>query len=1362
MPFVFRLSDLPKLDLQVDRGTDFEAWKTQWTSYVNLSGLTGESAETQVQALTLCFSRETLTIVENLGLTTEQRKNVDAIISALKGHIEGHRNESMERHNLRRRKQQPGESFDDFLVSLRELAKTCNFCSNECTEKNLRDQIIEGIRDGDTVEHLLRQRTLTLNTAITTCRAEEAAKRQRKDISEPIPGAVLAIKQPQPRQVYPSQQTMTSQLCLGCGARPHQGGRTQCPAYNQLCRYCHKPGHYARVCHSKQSRELTSSGARPRPVTASTRTIQTGEPHTESYPSQLSTIKQVTHTDPAPTITVHISTQHGSCHTDVLPDSGADISAAGKQTLQDLNEGAHSLMPSTIIPRAANGSKMYPIGKLTVTFKLGTREHKEELHIYPNVSGVIMSWKATKALGILPEHYPKPIPQVIEPHKTESLKETNLRTATVSSEQATDPNIIQTFPTAFDGQIRVMEGERFHIALTPNAKPFCVNTPRAIPFAYREKLKAEIDLLVSQNVIAPVTEPTEWCAPIVVTPKKGTDKIRMCVDLSHLNKYVLRERYQSPTPAQAVANIAASEAKVFTVLDALKGYHQCPLDDESQNLTTFITPFGRFKYLRAPYGISSISEHYNRRMAEAFTGLSGFRRVVDDIVIYDSNPADHVVHVKQFLQRCVERNIALNIDKCKFSQARVSFAGFQLSADGYQLDQSITEAISNYPTPASRTDLRAFVGLVNQLSTSTANVATVLAPFRPLLSTKNEFLWLNDHDKAFSKAKQSLTTPPVLSFFDITKPTRLSTDASRQGLGFILQQKTSDEWTLVQAGSRFLSDVETRYATIELELLAISWAVLKCNMFLEGLQHFDIVTDHNPLISILNSRRLDEIDNPRLQRLKSRLMAYSFTAKWVKGSKNDAPDALSRNPIADPKMEDTLAEYDCHSHPAMSTSEIRAITDTSPMNPHLQDLRDHAAQDPEYQQLQQVIFEGFPDHRSQLHDSCRRYWNVREHLSIDDNLIVHGCRLLIPTAMRQQILSDLHKSHQGSVRTKQRARLTVYWPGIDNDIDNLVLSCKKCQDLLPANTKEPIISKPRPARPFQQIAVDFCSYGGQDYLIIVDCYTDWPDIIHMGHDTTAPQLIKALRQSFCRTAIPEILWSDGGPQFTAKLFKDFSKQWGFTHQLSSPYHPQSNGKIEATVKSMKKLIATSWDTRTLNEDKLCHAILQYRNTPSRRDGLSPAQKLYGRPIQDTLPAHRRSFATEWQRSAQEADQQAAHTLQQSESYYNEHTQSLPDMQIGSTVALQNPCTKLWDIYGTIVDIGPHRRYHVKTHSGRVLVRNRRFLRHRLPTSLIPSSSSTHLPTTEQPLGTTQPPNTIRRSERTPKPITRLIEDPHWP
>ncbi len=146
-------------------------------------------------------------------------------------------------------------------------------------------------------------------------------------------------------------------------------------------------------------------------------------------------------------------------------------------------------------------------------------------------------------------------------------------------------------------------------------------------------------------------------------------------------------------------------------------------------------------------------------------------------------------------------------------------------------------------------------------------------------------------------------------------------------------------------------------------------------------------------------------------------------------------------------------------------------------------------------------------------------WNIRRHLALDDGLIVCGCCLLIPAKMRREILHQLHNSHQGSVRTKQRARLVVYWPGIDNDIDNIILSCKQCQDHLPANHSEPIVTKPRPDRPFQEIGADFCAYGGQEFLILVDCYSDWPDIIPMGRNTTAPRLIAALKKAFCRTTV---------------------------------------------------------------------------------------------------------------------------------------------------------------------------------------------------------------------------------------------------
>ena len=149
------------------------------------------------------------------------------------------------------------------------------------------------------------------------------------------------------------------------------------------------------------------------------------------------------------------------------------------------------------------------------------------------------------------------------------------------------------------------------------------------------------------------------------------------------------------SPATAVADIKTSQAKIFTTLDALKVYHQCPLDEERQELTTFITPYRHFQFLRASYGISSISQHYNRRMAEAFEGLPGYRRIIDDVVIYSDADTSHTDHVRKFLQRCAEQNISLNPEKFEYVQEQVEFAGFILSSKGYQIDPEIEQLLNS-------------------------------------------------------------------------------------------------------------------------------------------------------------------------------------------------------------------------------------------------------------------------------------------------------------------------------------------------------------------------------------------------------------------------------------------------------------------------------------------------------------------------------------------------------------------------------------------------------------------------------------------------------------------------------------------
>ena len=243
--------------------------------------------------------------------------------------------------------------------------------------------------------------------------------------------------------------------------------------------------------------------------------------------------------------------------------------------------------------------------------------------------------------------------------------------------------------------------------------------------------------------------------------------------------------------------------------------------------------------------------------------------------------------------------------------------------------------------------------------------------------------------------------------------------------------------------------------------------------------------------------------------------------------------------------------------------------------------------------------------------------------------------------------------------------------------------------------------------------MDFGDYGGHKFLVSVDHCSGWQFVQDLGRHALTHQLIDATRNIFCHTGVFNTLWTDGGPQFRAKAFQDFLKQWGVTHRVSSPGYPQSNGKAEAAVKVTKKLIRRCWDPqkRKLDSDLWTQGVLQHRNTPGS-DGRSPAVILYGHPVRDMLPAHRRNFSAEWQNAADGAEGAAARRQERIEERYNSRAADLPALKIGNRVAVQNQDTKRWDRYGEIAEVGKHRRYLIRMQSGRVLSRNRRHIRRR--------------------------------------------------
>ena len=425
------------------------------------------------------------------------------------------------------------------------------------------------------------------------------------------------------------------------------------------------------------------------------------------------------------------------------------------------------------------------VGCFQATLRLGNKSCLATIHVHEDIQTALLSRAHCRALAIVPPDFPKPILKVTHVNRCAQFPASALTSPAAAKDYflCHFGDVLTSKSDLQDQPLKKMTGPPMRIHLKPGATPFAVHTPRPIPFALRDQVKEELDSLVQQGIITPVgDEPSEWCHPMVLVPKdKG---VRITVDYTHLNSQVARPTHPSPTPHDAVRNISPA-AKYFTTADALHGYWQMELAEEDRHLTTFITPYGRFQHCRGPMGFSATGDAYCLRGDMALQGIPNCVKVVDDILLSDEDLSSYLQHVHQMLTRCRQYGITLNREKFTVAAPQANFCGYVLSPDGIAADPNKVSAIRDFPTPSNVTDLRSFMGLVNQLADFTPDIAAAAQPLRPLMSPKRSFIWTPDHEQAFKKVKTALTSPPVLAPFNPASPVILQTDASRlYGLGY--------------------------------------------------------------------------------------------------------------------------------------------------------------------------------------------------------------------------------------------------------------------------------------------------------------------------------------------------------------------------------------------------------------------------------------------------------------------------------------------------------------------------------------------------------------------------------------------------
>ncbi len=633
------------------------------------------------------------------------------------------------------------------------------------------------------------------------------------------------------------------------------------------------------------------------------------------------------------------------------------------------------------------------------------------------------------------------------------------------------------------------------------------------------------------------------------------------------------------------------------------------MDESSRDLTTFYGTSGRLRYRRLNYGTISAQDIFDRALDDTIQGLDGVLHIRDDFVIHGKTKQDHDAALTAFLERMKECGLTLSKKKCKIGVKSIEFFGLVFTAKGTSPAPSKVEAIRHMSPPQDAGEVRSLIGMAQYSSQFIPNFAEITAPLRALTKSTAEWKWEVKHEKAFQALKNSLSSEAVLGYYEVGLPTRLMVDAGPNGLGLILFHRKRDGWQPVACSSRSLTDVEQRYSQMEREALAIRWACERCYVYLIGSPPFEVITDHQPLLPMFNNAN----GRPplRIERWLMYLQQFEFKVIYSPGAKNGA-DYLSRHSMP-------LTSQDARQADSREEVVKRLVFEHVPRAVSLAEVQEATAKDRVLSKLVQLVRRG-EKHKLKKDSDLQPYHKVFEELSVAEDVVLRGNRIVIPDCLQDRVVNICHEGHQGIVRSKELLRTKVWFPGMNKLVEQKIARCTMCQAAVITKQRDPLVMTALPSRPWEWIAADHIGPfpTGEYMFVTIDEYSKYPEV-EIAQTTSATETLIHLEKMIAANGVPVKLKTDNGSPFQSGLFHRYCVEKGIKHQRITPQWPEGNGQAEGFMKNLGKVARTAQNSGKDWKREVYVFLGSYRATPHPSTGKSPRELMADNVPRDKLP-----------------------------------------------------------------------------------------------------------------------------------------------